>query len=112
MGTKGGKRQGAGRKPGIKNKVNEAIKRKMLEGGEILPVEFMLQIMRAPEPRRRANEGAKAFMARYRSWSTDRLEAAKAAAPYIQPKLQSIEHKGDPDKPLKTSLTVEFVGGA
>jgi hypothetical protein len=29
-----------------------------------------------------------------------RFEAAKAAAPYVHPKLASVEHKGDPENPV------------
>lgn len=34
---------------------------------------------------------------------------AVAAAAFIHPKLQAIEHTGDPDKPVHHASTVEFV---
>jgi len=34
---------------------------------------------------------------------------AKDAAPYLHPKLSSIEHKGDPDNPLEQNTRVELV---
>lgn len=36
-----------------------------------------------------------------------RLDAAKAAAPYVHPKLASIEVKGDPDAPIEVHHTVD-----
>jgi hypothetical protein len=85
----GGKRRGAGRKPGtgkaarLDLEVREAAK----AAGE-LPAEYMLRIMR--------DEGV----------DDKRRDAmAAAAAPYYHAKLASIEHKGDKDAPL----TVEIV---
>lgn len=39
-----------------------------------------------------------------------RFEAAKAAAPYIHPRLAAIEHTGKDGGAMEHSLTVEFVG--
>lgn len=41
-----------------------------------------------------------------------RIDAAKAALPYEKPKLQSVMHTGDADKPVVTEnhFVVEFVG--
>lgn len=114
MGKNGGARPGAGRKPGQKTKVNEAIKRRILGDKKMLPLEFLLMVMREDQPKQKPDESPVEFLARYRAWKEDRLDAAKAAAPYIHPKLESIEHKGDPDNPVqaKMALTVEFIGGA
>lgn len=69
----GGKRPGAGRPPGAKNKKTQAVIDAAAEKGE-LPLEFMLRVMRdARKP-----------------WD-DRMEMAKAAAPYIHAKLSSVE---------------------
>lgn len=38
-----------------------------------------------------------------------RFDAAKAAAPYVHPKLASIAHTGEGGDPVKTSIQVTFV---
>jgi hypothetical protein len=73
---RGGKRSGTGRKRGVPNKLNAAMRDKLNAGG-IAPLEFMLQVMR----------GTHQDLA-------VRLEMAKAAAPYLHPRLQAIEHSG------------------
>lgn len=75
--THGGARPGAGRKPGSIRKATAAAQAKAAAGG-ILPLDFMLQIMR--------DEGAK---------REERLDMAKAAAPYVHAKLSAIEATGD-----------------
>lgn len=69
----GGKRPGAGRKPGsVTTKTREIAEAAIGEG--VTPLEFMLRHMR--------DESAPI---------AERLDMAKAAAPYIHPKLSSIE---------------------
>jgi hypothetical protein len=87
----GGPRPGAGRKRGTKNPATiqkEALLEEVIEravDGETTPLEVMLQIMRAPE--------TPALM---------RFEAAKAAAPYVHPRLSQVDstvtHKRDADE--------------
>ena len=72
----GGKRTNAGRKPGGKNQKTVLLAKAIAEAGTT-PLEYMLGIMR--------DEGAEKAL---------RAEMAKAAAPYIHPKLQSIEMSG------------------
>jgi hypothetical protein len=74
--NRGGSRSGAGRKPGAINKAT-AKAREAAEAGGIMPLEFMLTIMRDPDAAR-----------------AERLDMAKAAAPYVHAKLASIEHSG------------------
>ncbi|SNT33672.1 hypothetical protein SAMN06265795_12639 [Noviherbaspirillum humi] len=87
---RGGKRDGAGRKVGSANtKTREIADRAASEG--LTPLEFMLQVMRndaLPENASPAQQAAQLAM---------RFEAAKAAAPYIHPRLSSVEAniKGD-----------------
>jgi len=50
-----------------------------------------------------------AFVARLKYWSEQRLEAAKAAAPYLHPRLQSIEHTGKEADPFQHTVQLEFV---
>jgi len=69
----GGARSGAGRKPGAINKAT-AKAREVAEAGGIMPLDFMLSVMRDPEAKRE-----------------ERLDMAKAAAPYVHAKLSSIE---------------------
>lgn len=86
---RGGLRPGAGRKKGTRGKatlVRERITAEALEAG-VTPLEYMLQLMRAPIPEE-APPTVRASMA------TLRFEAAKAAAPYVHPRLAAIEHSG------------------
>lgn len=79
----GGPRQGAGRKPGASTKLNEQARKQAAEGG-LMPLDYMLSILRdedmAPDAR---------------------MDAAKAAAPYVHAKLASVEHKGEDGGPLQ-----------
>jgi hypothetical protein len=75
----GGARAGAGRKLGSATaKTREIADRALADG--ISPLEFMLQVMRDGTAER-----------------AERLDMAKAAAPYIHPRLSSIEAKVDAD---------------
>ena len=79
---RGGKREGAGRKPGVHNKASAA-REAAIQASGLTPLDYLMGVVR--------NEGAS---------PADRLDAAKAAAPYVHPKLASVEHKGE------TSLSV------
>lgn len=73
---RGGKREGAGRKQGAPNRMS-AEAREAAQAGGITPLDYMLGVLRS---------------------STDpaaRMDAAKAAAPYVHPRLAAIEHTGD-----------------
>lgn len=74
---RGGKRKGAGRKPGSATKRTREVADKSAEDG-LTPLEFMLRIMR--------DETADL---------AHRLDMAKAAAPYVNPRLANIEFKGN-----------------
>lgn len=101
---RGGKRAGAGRKPGSATKKTREIADKAAEDG-LTPLEFMLQIMRG-EPPETEDERVKL------SYVEMRFEAAKAAAPYVHPKLAAIEHSGKDGGPIDHSLVVEFVNAS
>lgn len=81
---RGGARKGAGRKVGSATRKTREIADKAAEGG-ITPLEFMLRIMRTEpgddveDPRVLADLLGMRF------------EAAKAAAPYVHPRLTSVE---------------------
>lgn len=70
--NRGGSRPGAGRKPGAIGKAT-AKAREYAEATGIMPLEFMLQIMRDESADR-----------------AERLDMAKAAAPYVHAKLSAI----------------------
>jgi hypothetical protein len=59
----------------------------------------MLGIMRSQHPE---NASPEIIQAREEL----RFEAAKAAAPYVHPRLQSTTLAGDPDKPLTLELPI------
>lgn len=79
MAGHGGAREGAGRKRGAIRKATAAAQAKAAEGG-ILPLDFMLAVMRDETAKRE-----------------ERLDMAKAAAPYVHAKLSSVEAKVDAD---------------
>ena len=73
----GGYRPGAGRPKGsVTTRTQEVLRATMKDG--ITPLEYLLGVMRDETK----DEAA-------------RFEAAKAAAPYVHPKLANIEHSGD-----------------
>jgi hypothetical protein len=78
-----------GRKKGIPNKKSVA-RTEAIEASGLTPLEFMIQCMR---------NGAMP--------EDFRLDAAKAAAPYVHPKLTSVELKGDPNAPVEVHHTVD-----
>jgi hypothetical protein len=82
--ARGGSRPGAGRKPGSVNKLDQEARAKVLEGGDESPLEFLLRVMR--------DKGAD---------EARRIDAAKAAAPYVHAKLASIEVGNKDDKPFE-----------
>ena len=80
---RGGRRAGAGRKIGAATKKTREIADKATQEG-ITPLEFMLQIMREDLPE---TEDERVRL----TYQEMRFEAAKAAAPYVHPKLSAVE---------------------
>ncbi len=82
---RGGARKGAGRKPGAATTKTREIANAAADDG-LTPLEYMLRVMRDDsdheDPRIQAQREAMRF------------EAAKAAAPYIHPRLAAVEHSG------------------
>ena len=72
--ARGGKREGAGRKPGVGNKATQEQRKAILESG-LSPLDYMLSVMRDEE-----ND------------QSERLDAANKAAPYVHAKLAAIDH--------------------
>ena len=87
---KGGARPGAGRKKGEPNKRTAEAQVKA-EATGIMPLDYMLSVMRNSDDERM------------------RMSAAQAAAPYVHAKLSSIEVSGADGGPIDHSLTVTFV---
>jgi hypothetical protein len=87
---RGGARKGAGRKPGSKTKKTRAIAFAATALG-ITPLEYMLDVLRDPN-----------------QCPDLRFEAAKAAAPYMHPRLAAVEHTGPDGGAIKHSIRVKF----
>src|SRR6516164_6267287 len=83
----GGRREGAGRKPGSANKLDAEVRRNAAQGG-IMPLDFLLSIMRDDDQDAR--------------W---RLDAAKAAAPYRHACLSATEVSGPSGGPVSMQTT-------
>lgn len=85
--ARGGARPGAGRKPGALTTKTREIAAQALEGG-ISPLDYMLQILRDDSLE-----------------TAQRFEAAKAAAPYVHPRLANVDANMSGD----VGVTVEIV---
>jgi hypothetical protein len=93
--AQGGKRPGAGRPKGARNKATEEARQKAAKEGE-MPLAYMLKVMRDPN----ADEKRRDAM-------------AQAAAPYTHSKLSTIEHSGKDGGPIKIQkIEVEIVDPA
>lgn len=86
MAKTGGKREGAGRPAGAATLITRDIANRAAQEG-ITPLEYMLALLRRDIPDDLDIE-AKASM------EALKFEAAKAAAPYIHPRLAAIEMSG------------------
>lgn len=82
--ARGGSRPGAGRRKGVPNKASAARQKRVAATG-VTPLEYMLGVMR----------DAKADTSR-------RDDMAKACAPYVHPKLASVQHAGPNGGPIQT----------
>lgn len=94
---RGGPRKGAGRPKGARTKRSAEIVEKAMASGRTTPLEVMLRAMDE----------------HYKAEQWDAAAAiAKDVAPYMHPKLQSVMHTGDAEKPVVTEnrVIVEFVG--
>lgn len=94
---RGGRRPGSGRKKGSATKRTREIADKAAAEG-VTPLEYMLKIMRQPTE----HEDPKVTIAR----EALAFEAAKAAAPYMHPRLAAVEHTGAEGQPLMPSAPI------
>jgi len=83
--AKGGFRPGAGRPKGSKSKRSQAIAALAISKGKT-PLEVMLKIMRDADTKGDVETA---------------LQAAHNAAPYVHPRLNSVQHAGDGGGPVK-----------
>lgn len=83
---RGGKRPGAGRKKGSATRKTRAVADAVAAGGEISPLEVMIDAMRRLH---RAKKYGKA------------AAIAAQAAPYCHPRLSAVTLKGDPENPIR-----------
>ncbi len=81
----GGKREGAGRKPGSASKLDAEARQKAKESG-IMPLDYLLSVMRDETQD-----------------DAVRRDAAKAAAPYCHARLASTEISGPERGPIRMS---------
>jgi hypothetical protein len=91
--VRGGKREGAGRKPGSANKRTREIADAAAAEG-LMPLEYMLSVLRDEEQA-----------------IDNRMWAAEKAAPYVHAKLSSVEHKGEGGGPMVLEI-VRFANPA
>ena len=84
---RGGARPGAGRPTGQRDRFAQQSIRRVVDEGTT-PLDFMLSVLRDEKKPEAV-----------------RMDAAKAAAPYVHPRLANIEatHKGDPENPIVVS---------
>ena len=85
--TRGGRREGAGRKLGSVSKLDGEARTKAMEGG-MMPLDYLLGIMRDEDHDARS-----------------RLDAAKAAAPYCHARLSSTELSGPNGSAVQVQTT-------
>lgn len=78
-----GKKTG-GRKKGVRNRAGVA-KAEAVAASGLTPLDYLLFVMRDPQAEAQA-----------------RQDAAKAAAPYVHPRLSAIEHTGRDGGPIQT----------
>lgn len=81
----GGKRPGAGRKKGAPNKASAKREAEIAKSGKT-PLQFLLDRMRDT-----------------RADISERIDCAKAAAPYVHPRLASVEYGGKGGGPMEVA---------
>lgn len=98
-GSQPGERRG-GRKKGIPNArtaKNLASQLGLVEK-DVSPLEYLLSIMREPDFIQLKDEEPSAYLARLKAQRIDKIDCAKAAAPYVHAKLAQIQVKDDPEQ--------------
>jgi hypothetical protein len=88
--SKGGARPGAGRKKSSLTVKTRDIAEEIAKSG-VTPLEYLMSVVQDEASERK-----------------ERMSAAMAAAPYMHPKLASIEHTGEGGGPINHNLEVVF----
>lgn len=91
--ARGGKREGAGRPAGAVTKRTREVADKAVKAG-LTPLDYMLSVLRDE-----------------RADPKDRMWAAEKAAPYVHPRLASVEHQGKDGGPMVLEI-VRFANKA
>lgn len=91
-----GKKTGGGSRKGRQNKASAA-KEAAIKASGLTPLEFMLRVM-AEEPPHDASPQVRASMRALQ------MDAAKASAPYVHPKLANVEVTGKNGGPLQVTV--------
>jgi hypothetical protein len=86
---RGGRREGAGRKPGSVAKIDHEARQKAHATG-LTPLDYLLSVVRDESEHKR-----------------ERLDAAKAAAPYCHARLSATELSGPNKGPIETKEVSE-----
>lgn len=100
----GGKREGSGRKAGSLNRMkprklsSERLAAQLSLAPEDTPLHFLLGVMQD----KLTDKEGKPIEVKF----SHRLTAAIQAAPYVHPRLSSIELKGDPSQPLTVQTEI------
>ena len=76
---------------------------KLAEDGET-PLEFLVKLQRTPMPDQLDGEDAVNYLRRQKEHQAIQIDAAKAAAPYIHPRLQTTTIAQEDDKPFKVAV--------
>lgn len=85
--------QHGGRPQGRKIKRSITMAMELLQGTEITPLEFLLGLMTKPDPTRDKGEPLELYFQRRMQQTQISFEAAKAAAPFMHPKVGNIDPK-------------------
>ena len=96
----GGRKKGTQNKPGVKE-----LAAQLAADGET-PLEFMIKVMRTPMPTKHKDEDQEAFLRKCKEHFAIQQDMAKAAAPYIHPRLQTTTIAGDEEKPLTVKMDI------
>jgi hypothetical protein len=94
---KGGARTGAGRKAGVPLQKTREIREAVHLSG-ITPLEHMINVVRAAPPTKMEEESEESFLSRCRYHFKRQDDMASAAAPYLHPRLATIETRQDPQQ--------------
>lgn len=94
----GGARKGAGRKPGAATKKTRETADKLVDDGELLPLDYMLSVLRETPEKLKAKYDAgelssEEFIVELQAMQKRKDNAAEKAAPYVHARLSSIEAK-------------------